>query len=81
MHVVSELLETCPLTGLSFSPTLQSIQEKREDEEQKSFRLSDSWNERAALVVLRLGSCVADHRAITTSYWSCFFNFIMSFSN
>ena len=52
MHVASELLETCPLTGLSFSPTLQSIQEKREDEEQKSFRLSDSWNERAALVVL-----------------------------
>lgn len=52
MHFVSELLETCPLTGLSFSPTLQSIQEKREDEEQKSFRLSDSWNERAALVVL-----------------------------
>lgn len=55
MHFVSELLETCPLTGLSFSPTLQSVQEKREDEEQKSFRLSDSWNERAALV---LSCCV-----------------------
>ena len=35
-----------------FQPNSSIYPEKREDEEQKSFRLSDSWNERAALVVL-----------------------------
>ena len=50
-------------------------------EEFQALRLLERACRSCRVVVLRLGSCVADHRAITTSYWSCFFNFIMSFSN
>ena len=41
-------------------------------EEFQALRLLERACRSCRVVVLRLGSCVADHRAITTSYWLCF---------